>query len=212
MTLASPDKKDRDARAAILQAAVTAFGHHGLQGARTQAIADEAGVNIALVFYYFEDKNRLYREALESVFDLWAGRLLSALDRNGSELERIQRYAEMAFDFVAENPARARLVQAEIIQDVKGHRIESLVKKYFAPVRQRLRELLRTAIVQGVIRQDDPDDLITSMHGVVLGHFNASSIIEIVTGEDPLTNESIRRRRESALKFINQALLASPPR
>jgi TetR/AcrR family transcriptional regulator len=203
-----PDKKERVAKASILEAAVAVFGRHGLEGARTQAIADQAGVNIALLFYYFEDKERLYQSVLESVLAAWAARLHAALDPPGSPAERLQRYAEAAFDFIAEDPARARLVQLEIIQDLRGRRFAAPVKKYVQPVRQKLRELLRAGMESRIFWDADPDDLATSIHGVLMAHFNSSTVIRILTGQDPFSSVQIRRRRQAVLEFIRRAVLA----
>src|ERR1700757_4793276 len=60
-----------DARERILDAALSEFAAHGLAGARTERIAGAAGVNKALLYYYFESKEKLYLAALE----LSAGRI-----------------------------------------------------------------------------------------------------------------------------------------
>src|ERR1051325_924828 len=55
-------------RAAILKAALKEFSEEGVSGARTDEIARRAGVNKALLYYYFKDKEGLYAAALEQVF------------------------------------------------------------------------------------------------------------------------------------------------
>jgi AcrR family transcriptional regulator len=52
-------------RARILDAAIHEFSENGLAGARTEQIAEEAGVNKALLYYYFKGKEELYVAALE---------------------------------------------------------------------------------------------------------------------------------------------------
>ena len=54
-----------ETREAILEAAEHIFGDEGLEGARTDAIATAAGVNKALLYYYFRSKEGLYRAVLE---------------------------------------------------------------------------------------------------------------------------------------------------
>ena len=60
--------RPEESRAAILKAAVREFAEEGVAGARTEAIAHSAGVNKALLYYYFKDKEALYRAVLEQVF------------------------------------------------------------------------------------------------------------------------------------------------
>ena len=55
-------------RDAILQAALAEFAQEGLAGARMDAIADSAGVNKALLYYYFHDKESLYGAVLDRFF------------------------------------------------------------------------------------------------------------------------------------------------
>ena len=57
-----------ESRAAILQAAAKEFAEHGIAGARTDAIAREARVNKALLYYYFKDKETLYGAVLDDAF------------------------------------------------------------------------------------------------------------------------------------------------
>ena len=56
-----------ETRGRILDAALREFSDKGLAGARTERIATAAGVNKALLYYYFESKEKLYAAALEMV-------------------------------------------------------------------------------------------------------------------------------------------------
>ena len=68
-------------RAAILKAALEEFAHEGVTGARTDEIARRAGVNKALLYYYFKDKEGLYTAALDQVFSGLHQRVASVLER-----------------------------------------------------------------------------------------------------------------------------------
>lgn len=57
-------KDDHEAQQAILEAAKKEFAAHGFQGARTASIAEKAGVNKALIHYYYKNKEQLYLEIL----------------------------------------------------------------------------------------------------------------------------------------------------
>src|SRR6201993_960107 len=67
-------------RAAILKAALEEFSHEGVAGARTDQIARRAGVNKALLYYYYKDKEGLYTAALEEAFSGASARIMAALD------------------------------------------------------------------------------------------------------------------------------------
>src|SRR5215475_4958492 len=69
-------------RGAILDAALREFAEKGMAGARTDAIAHGAGVNKALLYYYFGDKEQLYGAVLEGVFAELCGTLTAVLGRD----------------------------------------------------------------------------------------------------------------------------------
>src|ERR1700760_149620 len=68
-------------RAAILKSALEEFAHEGVTGARTDEIARRAGVNKALLYYYFKDKEGLYAAALDHVFTGLHERVTGVLER-----------------------------------------------------------------------------------------------------------------------------------
>ena len=75
--------RDRDTEERILAAAHAVFLRHGAHGARMQDIADEAGVNKALLHYYFRSKDRLAEEVFRRTF---AGIIPVVMHVLGSEL------------------------------------------------------------------------------------------------------------------------------
>src|SRR5215210_1809307 len=95
---------DGETEQLILEAARQVFIRRGTQGARMQEIAKEAGVNQALLHYYFRSKERL----AAAVFQMVAGRILPALiDTLGSDLslsEKIDRLIALYLQNLALNP------------------------------------------------------------------------------------------------------------
>src|SRR2546422_8990113 len=62
-------RRGRETRAAILKAAERVFAEGGLDGARTDAITAAAGVNKALLYYYFRSKDALYSAVIEALYE-----------------------------------------------------------------------------------------------------------------------------------------------
>src|SRR5438270_4620285 len=92
-------------RAAILNAALEEFAHEGVTGARTDEIARRAGVNKALLYYYFKDKEGLYAAALDQVFSGLHERVATVLERADlPPRERLLLYAQTHFDYIASAP------------------------------------------------------------------------------------------------------------
>src|ERR1041385_198229 len=89
----------QESRAAILQAAVREVAREGVAGARTDAIARSAGVNKALLYYYFKDKEALYQAVLDDVFSGVRAAIQDALARNLPPRERLAAYVCAHFDY-----------------------------------------------------------------------------------------------------------------
>src|SRR5271169_2862144 len=107
-------------RDAILQAALAEFAQEGLAGARMDAIAAAAGVNKALLYYYFRDKESLYGAVLDRFFIRLTERVMTELDGTAPLGERLLRYTCAHFDCVAESPYYARLFQGELMSAGRG--------------------------------------------------------------------------------------------
>src|ERR1700743_1333613 len=90
-------------RNAILRAALAEFAQEGLAGARVDAIAEAAGVNKALLYYYFRDKDTLYAETLDGFFAPLHDRIMSVLSAPGPAGERFLQYIKQHFDAIAES-------------------------------------------------------------------------------------------------------------
>src|SRR6185369_10566505 len=93
--------RPEESRAAILQAAVREFSREGVAGARTDAIARAAGVNKALLYYYFKDKDTLYGAVLDQAFGGLTSTLLEILDLDLPPRKKILAYAGGHFDYIA---------------------------------------------------------------------------------------------------------------
>jgi len=145
-------------RAAILRAAAEEFAEHGIAGARTEAIAREARVNKALLYYYFKDKETLYGAVLDNAFSGLKATVFRVLDSDLPPREKIMTYVGTYFDFIASNQVYPKLMQREMMRAREGHspHIEKLVKNYFQPIYARVGELLRKGIAEGEFRMIDP--------------------------------------------------------
>jgi AcrR family transcriptional regulator len=207
-----PESEGADSRSAILNAATREFSRFGLAGARIQAIAQEAGVNVALLYYYFETKEKLYAAVLDQVFSNWARRVSAALESEGGPRKKVMAYVEAYFDFIAEAPHRPRLVQQEMMQlGTAGFgNLQEMARKHVGPVHQALLQLLRKGCKQGEFRKVAPD-FVYSISGIIVSYFTSSTFILAVSGHDPLTPARVAERRQSVLDTIAAALLQPDP-
>ncbi len=93
---------------------------HGLAGARTEAIAAAAGVNKALLYYYFDSKDKLYLAALEMIAARVRDTTMAVFLRDASPGERVVRAALSHFDRILSQQVFQSLMQQEMIRLHKG--------------------------------------------------------------------------------------------
>ncbi len=204
--------RPEETRAAILQAAIREFAAHGLAGARTDAIAQEASVNKALLYYYFKDKETLYGAALNHAFAQQATAMLEVLKRELPPRQKILTYLGEYFDFIAAHPLNRDLAQREMMR--AGHsspHILRIAKRYFQPLFGGLSEVIRAGIEAGEFRSVDPIQFVPSMVALVVFYFTSASIIKSVAGFDPLSPERLAARRAAVIDFVSAALFKQKP-
>jgi AcrR family transcriptional regulator len=197
-----------ESRAAILQAAALEFAEHGIAGARTDAIAQAAKVNKALLYYYFEDKETLYGAVLDNAFSGMKASVFRVLDSDLPPREKVLAYLGAYFDFIASNQIYPKLMQREMMRAREGDsvHIDRLVKTYFKPVYRRLGELLHQGIAEGEFRKVDPAHFVPSMISMIVFYFSSAPVMRRIVRFDPLTPERIAERRAAVLDFISAAL------
>jgi TetR/AcrR family transcriptional regulator len=194
-------------RATILQAAVQEFAQAGMDGARTDAIAAAAGVNKALLYYYFRDKETLYGAALDHVFGQLSERMMAVLDQELPPADKIRVYLGTYFDFIAGHAHYRSLVQREMMRAGHGSpHLPRIGKRYFQPLFLRLSEVIRAGIASGDFRPVDPLHFIPSMIALVVFYFTSAPVMKAVAGFDPLSPERVAERRAAVLDFVSAAL------
>jgi TetR/AcrR family transcriptional regulator len=197
-----------ESRAAILLAAAREFADHGIAGARTDAIAREARVNKALLYYYFKDKETLYGAVLDNAFGSLKTAVFRVLDSDLAPREKIMAYVGAYFDFVASNQMYPRLMQREMMRAREGPTpdIDKMVKTHIQPIFVRVSELMRKGIADGEFRPVNPAHFMPSMVAMIVFYFSNAPMMQKIVGFNPLTPERIAERRAAVLDFISAAL------
>ncbi len=197
-------------REAILQAALVEFAQEGIAGARMDAIAAAAGVNKALLYYYFRDKEALYGAVLDDFFVRLLGRVSQAFDGAGPAGERLLNYARAHFDCIAESFHYARLFQGELLSAGRGKpsHLTRVVEKYIRPISVRLIAVLQEGVASGEFRYVDAMQFAPSIAGMIVHYFVVAPVARKLFARDPFSAEALQQRRAAVLDFIAAALFA----
>jgi len=191
-----------------LHAAAREFAAFGVAGARTDSIAREAGVNKALLYYYFKDKETLYGSVLDDAFAGLKTAVFKVLDSDLPAGQKIMAYAGAYFDFIASNQLYPRLMQREMMRAREGQsqHIERAIKTHIQPIFARVSEVLRQGIAKGEFRAVNPLHFVPSMVAIIVFYFSSAPMMQKIVGFNPLTPERIAERRAAVLDFISAAL------
>lgn len=200
-----------ESRAAILQAAIREFAREGVAGARTDAIARSAGVNKALLYYYFKDKEALYDAVLDQVFSGVRETVRKALAQPLPPRERLKAYVRAHFDYIAAHPPYHRIVNAEFLRAGReSSRMGRVAQQYFRPIFASLAALLKEGAESGDFQPVNPIHFVPSMISVIVFYFTTGPIMKVLTGFDPLAPERLAERRAAVIEFISAALFTAP--
>ena len=197
-----------ESRAAILKAAAREFAEHGIAGARTDSIAREAGVNKALLYYYFKDKETLYGAVLDNAFSGLKTTVFKVLDSDLPPKEKMLAYVGAYFDFIASNQLYPRLMQREMMRAREGEseHFEKMVKAYIQPIFLRVTQVLQDGIARGDFRPVKPEHFVPSIVAMIVFYFSSAPMMQKIVGFNPLTPQRVAERRAAVLDFVSAAL------
>lgn len=205
---ASADRS-AETRARILDAALKEFSAKGLAGARTEQIAAAAGVNKALLYYYFESKEKLYLAAFERVAGQVRDQSMAVLLRDASPGERLVRTALAHFDRLMTQSHFQKLMQQEMMRVHMGEEgaLPLLVKSVLGPLHSMLHELVRKGIASGELIEVDWRQILLVTMGANVSYFLSAPVWRLAMAPfEPFALEALRARRVALVEFLGQAL------
>jgi TetR/AcrR family transcriptional regulator len=203
-----PSERSAETRQRILDAALREFAGDGLAGARTETIATAAAVNKALIYYYFESKEKLYAAALDMICERVRDTSMAVFLRDCSPGERVLRSALSHFDRILAQQEFQSLLQQEMIRLHKGEPgvLPVLIKRVFEPVMIMFQSMVREGIASGELINADWMQMQLSAIGANVMYFMSAPIRRIVSGEEPMSREALAKRRKLLLDFLGQAI------
>jgi TetR/AcrR family transcriptional regulator len=217
MTSPSPSRSQAEradqTRTRIFEAATQEFSANGLAGARTERIAEAAGVNKALLYYYFRSKDDLYTAALEAVAARVAESSMAVLALECSAGERLLRFALNHFDRIYSQPVFQTLMQQEMIRLRKGelNAMSPLVEKLFRPMGDKIFGLAKEGIGSGELIPVESSQLMYAVLGPNVFYFLSAPMMRLIADTNPIDPSALEFRRRAAIEFLGQAIFMDRP-
>ncbi|MDB5778613.1 MAG: transcriptional regulator, TetR family [Polaromonas sp.] len=207
-TPSEPRSRDADrSQQAILLASRDEFAEHGLGGARMDRIAERAGVNKRLIYYYFGSKDALFRAVLEHSYAgiRQAEQQLHLTDLN--PVESIRRLVEFTWAYYIDHPEFITLLNSANLHQARHLGKSERVLEMNSPLIQTLREVLERGRAEGQFRGGvDPMQLYISIAGLAYFYLSNNHTLSAIFGRDLMSpkarNERLSHMTDVILGYV----------
>ncbi|GAB3297868.1 TetR/AcrR family transcriptional regulator [Hymenobacter tenuis] len=201
------DSPKRSTEELILEAAHAVFLEKGLAGARMQEIADRAGINKALLHYYFRSKEKLSALIIDRAISVILPRVMAVLDTDIELFDKIRLVVDHYLTFVSRNSFLPLFIVNEVNRNPQFF-FRAVVEKERTHL-DKFRRQVEEAVAQGRIHPISPAQLFMNVMSLVIFPFLGKPIIQVGLGlsEEEFKREMENRRTEVA-EFVIRAIRA----
>ena len=206
------EERLRDAdrsQSTILAAARDEFAEYGLGGARVDRIAERAGLNKRLIYYYFEDKEKLFQAVLEQAYrDIREQEAnLHLLDLEPAQA--VRRLIEFTWDYYLAHPEFMTLLNSANLHRARHLEGSQKARELNSPLVDTLAAVLERGRREGTFRGGvDPVQLYVSIAGIAYFYLSNSHTLSAVFGRDLLSPKARSERLSHMTDVILGYLLA----
>ena len=182
-------------RGRILGAALQEFARYGLGGARVDRIAERAGANKRMLYYYFGDKERLFLAVLESAYARIreAEQQLSLLDV--APVESVRRLIEFTWNYYVAHPEFMTLLNSENLHQARHLKKSRYARVLNSPLIETLGVVLERGRREGSFRPGvDPLQLYISIAALSYFYLSNNHTLSAVFGRNLATAATKRAR------------------
>ncbi len=192
---------DSEQRAKILEAAIDTFAEHGLKAATIRLVGRQAGVNSALIYYYFENKETMFVEAVRQALDGFFDLLESRREPFSTARQRLGFLVNGLFDYYCGHPKHMLMMATAMHQhpELMAKTINSLLRARTAlPF-----EIISEGIRLKQFRPENPAVMWWGILGMCLFAFRAQKVFAHLdlTGI-PIRPPDWQAHREKVLELL----------
>jgi AcrR family transcriptional regulator len=193
--------KDENTEDKILDAAKNVFQSKGMDGARMQEIADNAGINKAMLHYYYRSKQLLFEAVFKNAFSLLAPQLNAILNDDSSIEDKIKNFTFNYISFIVKHPYLPNFIFQELNRNPEF--ILKIKKSIGFPNIDKFRKQLETEIDKGILMPIKAEQLFINILALNIFPFIAAPLLKAVTDSDDKTyKQLIENRKTEVADFI----------
>ena len=193
----------------ILHAAMAEFAELGLGGARIDSIAERAGVNKRLIYYYFAGKDELFLAVLEQTYaDIReAERALHLLAVE--PVQALRRLVAFTWEHYLAHPEFLTLLNSENLHRARHLKQSARIREMNSPLIQTLGEVLERGRREGLFRGGvDPLQLYISIAGLAYFYLSNNHTLSAIFGRDLMGVKALNQRLSHITDVVMGYVLA----
>lgn len=200
------DKKER-----ILDVAERMFSDLGYDGASTRIISKEAGVNMAMLNYYFGSKDGLFTAVFERRVSTFRATLQNINNEHITSWEKLQRCVDYYIDRIISNSCFHKLIHRELSLSQRSELTKTIIDILFKNVIE-VKKIITDGIDNGSFKTDiDIEMVIATLFGTKYYILNtpqmSSAILERDVENEKVMEEELKPRMKNHLKNLFKAYL-----
>ena len=199
------DVKRTETEVLILNAARKVFLENGFDGTTMQKISDEAGINKALLHYYFRSKDRLFEAVFIEAFARMVPNIMKVFFSEMEFQEKIRNFVDTYITALQQYPQIPLFILHELHRN-PGRIIELIKSTGMNP--DFVMDIIRQEIKKGTIAEIDPYDLMVNMLAMCIFPFAARPMIQgfIFKNDAKVFEEFLDKRKTEVADFILNAI------
>jgi AcrR family transcriptional regulator len=185
--------KDRAAKrenrhAELAAVALDLFAERGFSGISIKDIAKKAGINPALIYYYYKDKADLFRAAIAQAVSVAHQQYLQLRLKNDEPMGRIHAWLESNVVLAQRIRSLVKIMLDYSSAGMRNRGIDTAIREFYELERMILVESIRRGISEGVFAPTDADRLAALISVYLDGVMVASSIREVFDMDEAIGN------------------------
>lgn len=185
----------------IFNAARLVFQKKGFAGARMQEIADEAGINKAMLHYCFKNKQLLFQAVFRNAFGQLAPQINEIFNSNDILFDKIKKFTHSYISFVILNPYLPQFVIQEMNNNPEF--VLSFLNNANRPNPTLLITQIEQEIADGIIKPINPKQLLMNVISMTVFPFAAQMLVKgMLQISDAEFNQMMEERKTSIAEQI----------
>jgi len=199
-------KKDKNAETKIKDAARSVFHKKGFAATRTRDIAEEAGINLALLNYYFRSKEKLFQIIMKETMMQFMHSMVSNFNDTETTLNRkIELIADAYIDLMIAEPEIPLFILSEIRANINDFFDSMPLGKVL--LNSTLVKQYKEAQAQGVIADLKPIQFIMNLMGLIVFPFVAAPMLKKIGDIEKEDYEKLMLQRKTLIPIWIESIL-----